>query len=119
MIININDNQFNVKLAKTEEEKSEGMMGKKFSQNFNGMLFFMGQGKHCFWMKNCTIPLDIIFIKQGEISIIHHDCPPCEYYDDEQCERYCGKGSLVLELPGGTCNLLDISEGDRVQIIDK
>ena len=119
MIININDNQFKVKLARTEKEKSEGMMGKKFNQNFNGMLFLMGSGKHCFWMKSCITPLDIIFIKEGEITKIHHDCPPCRYHDDEECERYCGRGNFVLELPGGTCNLLDISKGDKVKLIDR
>jgi len=113
MIININDNQFKVKIVKTKKETSEGMMGKKFNSNFNGMLFLMGKGEHCFWMKNCIIDLDIIFIKNGEITKIHHGCPPCE---TEKCKTYCGEGNIVLELKGGTCKSLGISEGDEMHV---
>lgn len=119
MIININDNQFNVKLATTEQEKSEGMMGKKFNSTFNGLLFLMGDGKHCFWMKDCILDLDIVFISQARITKIHHKCQPCQENDDDYCERYCGVGSLVLELPGGTCESLNITEGDSCTIIEK
>jgi len=119
MIININDNQFKIKLARTEKEKSEGMMGKKFNQTFNGLLFLMGEGKHCFWMKNCITDLDIIFIKKGKITKIHHSCPPCKEDNDEDCERYCGSGNFVLELKGGTCKTLNITKGDSCGLIDK
>jgi len=113
MIININDNQFIVKLARTKKETSEGMMGKKFNSRFNGMLFLMGKGEHCFWMKNCICSLDIIFIKGNQITKIFHDCPPCKI---EKCEHYCSKGDLVLELKGGTCESLDIQEGDEINV---
>ena len=119
MIINIKDNQFKVKIARTEDEKSEGMMNKKFNSSFNGMLFLMGGNEHCFWMKNCITSLDIIFIKNSKISKIHHNCEPCEDEDDELCKRYCGNGNLVLELKGGTCKLFHINEGDEVSIVDK
>lgn len=118
MIININDNQFKVKIARTEKEKTEGMMGKKFNQNFNGLFFLMGDGEHCFWMKNCITNLDIIFIEKGKITKIHHNCSPCNKNDDE-CERYCGNGKFVLELKGGTCKSLNIKKGDSCSLIDK
>lgn len=111
MIININDNQFKVKLARTKEETSKGMMGKKFNPKFNGLLFLMGKGEHCFWMKNCIISLDIIFIRGNQIVKIFHDCPPCE---TEECKHYCYNGDLVLELKGGTCELLNINKGDEI-----
>lgn len=119
MIININDNQFKVKLAKTEKQIRDGMMFSEFNNKFNGMLFFMGNGEHCFWMKNCKIKLDIIFIKNGKISKIYHDCPPCNFKDDDKCKRYCGIGNFVLELPGGTCELMNIKKGDDCDLIKK
>ena len=39
------------------------MMNKVFDDSFNGMLFFMQKRENQkFWMYNCLIPLDIIFM---------------------------------------------------------
>jgi uncharacterized membrane protein (UPF0127 family) len=107
----INKNIFNVKIVKNSESVRKGMMKKKFNSNFNGMLFVMGQGKHCFWMKNCIIPLDIIFIQDGKIIKIFHNCPPDSAPDPK---TYCANGKYVLEVEGGTCKELNIKEGDPI-----
>ena len=112
MILNINNHKFKVKTVFTPKDTSHGMMGKRF-EDFNGMLFLMGDGKHCFWMKNCIINLDIIFIDNNKITKIHHDCKPCK---TEDCDNYCGIGDMILEIPGGYCKELDIKEGDIVKI---
>jgi len=115
MNIKINDKIYRVKLAITNKEQETGMMKKKFDDTFEGMLFFQGKGDHCFWMKDCIIPLDIIYIENKIIKKIHHNCPPCG--DDNCDERYCGEGDLVLELMGNTCNRLGINEGDFVDYV--
>jgi len=112
MIISIGKNKFKVKSMICRKDTSCGMMGKKFDKNYNGMLFLMDDGEHCFWMKNCVIPLDIIFINSNEITKIHHNCKPS---DDDQPENFCGNGNLVLELEGGTCKSLGIKEGDTIK----
>ena len=112
MRININGIDFKVKVVHKKEDIRMGMMRKTFDKNFNGMFFVMDGENHCFWMKNCIIPLDIIFIKDDEIVEIFRDCPPC---DSEYCENYCSKGNYVLELKGGTCDKLGISEGDIIE----
>jgi len=113
MLVNINGNPFEVKLAVTPYAIREGMMGKRFDENFQGMLFLMPNvGNHCFWMKNCLIPLDILYIEEDRISKIHSNCEPCR---DEDCTSYCGYGSKVLELAGKTCEELGIKEGDTVE----
>jgi uncharacterized membrane protein (UPF0127 family) len=114
MKIRINDSHFKVKLAVSEKERQMGMMKKRFDDTFNGMLFIQKNEQHCFWMKNCIIPLDIIFIKDNIITKIHHNCPPCE--DDICDEHYCGEGDLVLELMGGYCDKLSINEGDELEL---
>ena len=111
MIINIGKKKFKVKTVVSKKDTANGMMNKKFNNEFNGMLFIMDDGDHCFWMKNCIIPLDIIFIEDGKISDIHHNCPPCK---TEDCENYCGEGEFILEVKGGTCKKYGFKIGDVV-----
>jgi len=114
MIVEINDVYFNVKTLTDPKSQRIGMMGKKFDNSFNGLLFLMGGSKQCFWMKNCIIPLDIIIIKNNVIVNIHHDCQPCE---EDPCPSYCGNGNIVLELEGGSCEFYDIQPGDSVNYV--
>ena len=114
MIVKINDSEFVVKPLIDKKSQSIGMMGKSFDDNFEGLLFLMGNKEQCFWMKNCIIPLDIIMIKNNVIVNIHHNCPPC---NDDDCPSYCGKGNIVLELEGGSCDKLNIQPGDSVKYI--
>lgn len=111
MDIIINNNKYTVKPVMTNKDIAKGMMNKKFDNEFDGMLFMMEDDSHSFWMKNCIIPLDIIFIKNNKISNIHHNCKPC---NTSHCERYKGSGDMVLEIPGGQCKEYDINEGDEV-----
>jgi uncharacterized membrane protein (UPF0127 family) len=90
------------------------MMGKKFDNNFDGMLFMMPEKKtQTFWMYNCIIPLDIIMIDGNVITKINHNCLPCG--NEEDCEMFEGFGNTVLELNGGTCKELNIKEGDKIK----
>lgn len=111
--VKINNNLFNVITVLTEKDIQEGMMGKKFNEKFNGMLFVMKPGRQSFWMKNCEISLDIIFVKNMKVFIIHKNCPPCR---DNKCQEYSGEGDLILEIVGGDCDKYDIKEGDSVYI---
>lgn len=114
MIIKINNTKFNVKVLTTPEERSEGMMFKTFSNDKNGMLFIMNEnGKQDFWMKNCLVPLDMIFISFNEITKIHHNCKPCT----KDCPTYSGNGNIVLEVKGGTCKKENIKIGDQVTFL--
>lgn len=115
MRVLVNNNVFKVKVCMTPETIQKGMMGQRFNQDFNGMLFMMPQnGNHSFWMKNCIIPLDIVFIDQDKkINSIHKNCPVCS---TEPCKNYKGFGQYVLELPAGTCDECDIEEGQFVKL---
>jgi uncharacterized membrane protein (UPF0127 family) len=62
MNVVINNNIFKVIPLFTSKDIQQGMMRKKFDGSFDGMLFFMDKGPHSFWMKNCLVSLDIIFI---------------------------------------------------------
>jgi uncharacterized membrane protein (UPF0127 family) len=75
-----------------------------------GMLFnFNESGHRSFHMKECLIPLDIIFIKNNKIEKIYHDCNPCQL---NECEKFEHESSdTVIELMGGTCKKNNITEG--------
>jgi uncharacterized membrane protein (UPF0127 family) len=112
MEIIINDNNYTVKPVMTGKDISNGMMNRKFDDDFDGMLFIMDGYDHSFWMKNCLIPLDIMFIDGNKINKIHHNCPPC---NTEKCKNYEGSGEMVLEIPGGHCKKYGINEGDEIK----
>jgi uncharacterized membrane protein (UPF0127 family) len=114
MKVKINENIFKVKTLIDENSQTLGMQNKSFDNTFDGLLFLMGGKEQCFWMKDCIIPLDIIMIKNNVIVNIHHDCPPCK---GDDCPSYCGKGNIVLELDGGTCEDVGIEPGDSVEYI--
>jgi len=112
----INDNLLKVIPVITRQDIENGMMYKKFNDDFNGMLFVFNEiSSHSFWMKNCITSLDIIFIKDLKINKIHSNCPPCR---EDNCPRYSGVADLILEINGGDCEKYDIKEGDSVFITD-
>lgn len=65
VITTINEKQYNLLVAKTEEEKETGLMKVESMDDNEGMLFDYSEEKPTelgFWMKDTTIPLDIIFV---------------------------------------------------------
>jgi len=117
MKVKIGNNIFHVKVRHDNKGRAEGMMGKDFTDKYNGMLFIMDDDSNCFWMKQCVIPLDIIFIDGLTITKIHHDCPPCKSKKDEECSNYCGHGRLILEIRGGSARELNIKKGDQIKLL--
>ena len=119
--VSINNNEFTCLLASSESDIIEGMMGKTFDNTFNGMLFvckdshICGEKEQTFWMKNCIIPLDVVFIQNGRINQIYDNCPPCS---KNECQIYRGYGDYILELQGGTSNNLGLKKGMRVYYND-
>ena len=73
MRIKIKNNIFKTKLSISEKERISGMSGKRFTDDYNSMLFLQNKDAHCFWMNDCLINLDIIFIKNNEINKIFHN----------------------------------------------
>jgi hypothetical protein len=109
----INNNLFNIKTVLTSKDTQNGMMNRKFDDSYDGMLFLMSNEPHSFWMKNCVVHLDIIYIDSNKIVKIHHNCKPCL---SDDCDHYEGQGDMILELPGGYCKKYGIKEGDTVSL---
>jgi len=88
----------------------KGLSEREHLHENEGMLFnFNQEGDRSFHMKGCLIPLDIIFIKNGKVEKIYHDCNPC---DLDECEKFNHNSSdTVVEVMGGTCKKNNINEG--------
>jgi hypothetical protein len=136
----INNYIFTTKLVYTPHDIQQGMMNSRFGKDFDSMLFVfpkenseptayddadvyimmqydsivnVRKNYHCFWMKNCIIPLDMIFIKNNIVQQVHHSSEPCSI--GKECETYCGFADFVLEVDGGTCKRCGISIGSIVK----
>lgn len=71
--ITLNNKEYNVKEARTEEQRRKGLQGvKKLSEN-EGMLFYYDPPEEVsMWMKDVDIPLDIIFFNEDQEAIFIH-----------------------------------------------
>jgi len=106
-IVKLGDHTFVLEECK---DYRKGLSGREHLHDNEGMLFsFPSRGERSFHMKDCLIPLDIIFIDKGKIKKIHHNCPPCKL---SECDKFdCDSSDIVIELLGGTCKKNNINEG--------
>ena len=97
------------------------MMHSHFDRHFNAMFFVLQENKmQSFWMKNCIIPLDMIFVdKSMKITTIQHSCMPCnnQLNDNYVCPSYNGFGNFAIEVEGGTCKRLNIVENQDIKLL--
>jgi uncharacterized membrane protein (UPF0127 family) len=100
-------------IARTDEQRRRGLMGRKSLPDGEGMLFvFESDRILSFWMKNTLIPLSIAYIAyDGRILEIHD--MESRSLRSVQSARYA---RYALEVPQGWFNRLQISPGDTVQI---
>lgn len=106
---------FTVELAFQQHSRLRGLMFRESLPANAGMLFLFDREKpRSFYMKNCLIDLDILFIKaDGEIALIStmktpEPGKPLIYYPCEIPVKY------VLELPAGTAQRLGIKAGQKI-----
>ena len=109
--------EFTVELAYTRASRTRGLMFRRQLASQAGMLFIFEKSQpRSFYMKNCLIDLDILFIKpDGAISNITTMKVPVpgeklKYYESTQPVKY------ALELPADTAQRLNLKPGQKIQI---
>ena len=105
-------------LAITEEQQETGLMYVEDLPGDVGMLFVYSEdATRPFWMKNCKIPLDLIWLsKEGVVVDITRDAPPCQ---QDPCPTYqaSAPSRYTLEVRGGLCGERGLKVGDKVTLV--
>ncbi|MGC1307962.1 MAG: DUF192 domain-containing protein [Phormidesmis sp.] len=106
---------FELEVASTPAEQALGLMFRSELPGNRGMLFpFDPPRRTSFWMKDVPVPLDMVFIRNGEVVAIASQVPPCP---TEPCPSY-GPGNqivdAVLELRGDRAAELGLRPGDVI-----
>ncbi len=111
----IGSEKFMVEIADTPEKQMTGMMYREFIPDDFGMLFIdETMSQRSFWMKNCRVHLDIIYLdKNKQVINIHFNVPPCKR---EPCPSYKSQrpAQYVLELRGNRAKELNLKPGDII-----
>jgi uncharacterized membrane protein (UPF0127 family) len=106
-----------LEIARTPEEHARGYMFRQTVGRREGMLFlFDREDFHSFWMKNCLVSLDLIWLS-GDLQVVYFesDVPPCRH---DPCPGYTPmrKARYVLEVRGGTSEKAGLRVGDFIQV---
>jgi len=108
---------FSVEIADTREKQALGLMFRDSMPADAGMIFlFPNEAPRSFWMKNCRIPLDIMYFDQElKMVSISANTPPCR---SERCPNYpsTGPAMYVLELNAGVAAELGVGPGDQLTL---
>ena len=115
--VEIGGQRFSVELADTTQKQTLGLMYRDNMPADHGMLFiFPNEAPRSFWMKNCRIPLDIMYFDKDLVMVsASMDTPPCRV---SQCPSYPSKAPAmyVLELNAGTAARLGIDTGSQLTV---
>src|SRR5690554_1119221 len=115
--VEIGGKRFSVEIADTQEKLALGLMFRDQMPEDHGMIFlFPNEAPRSFWMKNCRIPLDILYFdKDLKMVSASLNTPPCRVAN---CPSYPSKypAMYVLELNGGTASRLGIGVGDQLTL---
>lgn len=105
-----------LEVAKTKKQREKGLMYRTFLAENRGMLFIYNPPRQVsFWMKNTLIPLDIIFVRDGQVKSVLSNFSPCK---SDPCPSYGPFVPIdqVIELPAGQATKLGIKIGDDLAV---
>jgi hypothetical protein len=108
---------FQIEVARTEEQRSKGLMYRRSLPEDHGMLFDFGfdvgfEDVVTMWMKNTYVSLDMIFVSRGGrvVSIAQDAVPLSEAIISSEKPVFA-----VIEVNAGTARKIGLSVGDSVR----
>ena len=128
-IVKINGQTFYLEVANNDQMRFQGLSDRDFIEPDGGMLFVFTRGgtrTQQFVMRDCTIPIDIIFLDpSGRVTAAHEMVPepPQEAGESDQdynarLKKYSSRfpAQFVIELKGGTLPSLNLNQGDQIKL---
>lgn len=101
-------------VARTAEEREEGLMYRESLEYGRGMLFvFQDSQVRSFWMKNTLIPLDIAYIDENLTVIDIQSMAP----ETEDAHTSSGPAMFALEVPEGWFEREGIGVGAQARLV--
>ena len=122
--ITLADQLYTVELAYTNASREKGLMLRKEIPANTGMLFIHDKEQELsYWMKNCLVDMDILFIKaDGVITAIHTmTVLPDKNIADWEIPGYPSNGAVkyALEIGAGMAKKLGFKKGAKIEIPEK
>ncbi len=112
----INNQTIQLEVAREPQELYKGLKFRTALPPNHGMLFIVNKPEIIsLWMKDTYVPLDMIFLKDGEIKNIVRKAPPCKI---KECPGYSSNYPVnqIIELPAGSADSLGLNIGKSIQI---
>lgn len=113
------DSAITLEIANTPEERAQGLMNRESLEQDRGMLFmYEEEDDRSFWMKNTTIPLDIIFL-DSEMQVINIEkADPEPNTADENLERYTSEeaAKYVLEVNQNVSEEIGLEKEEKMRV---
>jgi uncharacterized membrane protein (UPF0127 family) len=113
--------EFRLEIAADARSQQLGYMFREHVGPRDGMLFlFEETARHSFWMKNCKVSLDIIFLDENlEVVEIAHDRPPCPEEGECPSAAPLRASRFVLEVAGGVAAAEGLRPGQRLVVLSE
>lgn len=107
-----------LEVAQTPLEQAQGLMFRTELAGDRGMLFQFPEPRIArFWMKNTLIPLDMIFLQDGEIKRIIANVPPCKANPCPSYGPMIDEVNQVLELGAGRAKELGLEVNQVLEFL--
>ena len=105
-----------VEVADTPAKVQRGYMFRKRVSDREGMVFLLGSlDFHPFWMKNCRVSLDIIWLDETwKVVHIERELPPCKEKAPCPSHQPLQASLYVLEVQAGLATREGLSLGDHI-----